>query len=220
MPSTPDADLTLPQRLYLLSYDLDKDRFDPVSTAYRGQLLCAAALADLTLGGRLSARGGRAERTAAGPPGDPFLAEVLSDISPDRPMHWITGLYHRMGGAEEAVLDGLAARGAVAVDRGRALDLVPTRTVALKRPDRVRLLRDRTREALVAGREAAAVPMADAAVLVIAAEGDVWAALSPQERSAHRPALTALQRRFDAEIPGLRTAIRTAVMATGRGAVY
>ncbi|WP_435111930.1 GOLPH3/VPS74 family protein [Nocardiopsis synnemataformans] len=211
-------DLTLPQRLYLLSYDTDKNRFDPVSAAYRGQLLCAAALADLTLGGLLSPRDGKVTRAIARAPKDPFLARVLSDLSPNEPHHWINLLYLQMGRAEEMVRGELVADGAVTVRRGRTLGVFPTRTVVLDRPEEVSRLRERTRDAVLGGRDAAAVPLQDAAMVAIAAEGDVWTVFAPNERWRHRPAVRALQERFDAAAPGLRNAVRTAVMATGKGA--
>lgn len=211
---------TLPQRLYLLTYDIDKNRFDPVSAAYRGQLLCAAALAELTIGGLLRDHEGKAARTTARPPDDPFLADVLADVSPDKPSHWITAVYLRMSEAEEVVREQLAANGAITVERGRALGVFPTRTVRLNHPEHVRPLREQTRDAVLADRDAATVPIEDAAMIAIAAEGDIWTVLTPKERGQHRPALTALQERFDTAIPGLRNAIRTAVMATGRGASY
>ncbi|RKS08073.1 Golgi phosphoprotein 3 GPP34 [Nocardiopsis sp. Huas11] len=213
-------DLTLPQRLYLLSYDIEGSGFDPVSAAFRGQLLCAAALAELVLDGRLRAREGRVERTGTGPPHDPFLADVLDDLAPDRVHHFNTAVYRRMAGAEEAVREQLAADGWIRVVRGRALGMFPTRTVTLDRPEQALLLRERTRDALLSGRRAEEVPAGDAALVAIAAEGDVWAVFTPQERADHRPALTALQERFDTRVPGLRVAVRAAVMATGRGASY
>ncbi|PSK96283.1 Golgi phosphoprotein 3 GPP34 [Murinocardiopsis flavida] len=213
-------DLTLPQRLYLLSYDIDQNRFDPVSIAYRGQLLCAAALAQLTAAGQLRVHNATAERTTARPPEDPFLADVLADVSPDKPRHFNSAVYLRAAEAEKAVREQLTANGTITVDRGRALGIFPTRTVTLGHPEQVRVLREHTRNAVLAGHDAAAVPFGDAALAAIAAEGDIWTAFTPGERSAHRPMLTAIQERFDTAVPGLRIAIRAAVMATGRGASY
>ncbi|WP_233515503.1 GPP34 family phosphoprotein [Marinitenerispora sediminis] len=88
-------DLTLPQRLYLLSYDPGRKRFDPAGPAHRGQLPRAAALAELAIGGRLRDHGGRAARTGVRPPDDPFLAAVRADVSPDRPCPWITAVSRR-----------------------------------------------------------------------------------------------------------------------------
>ncbi|QVQ53785.1 GPP34 family phosphoprotein [Spiractinospora alimapuensis] len=206
-------DLTLPQRLYLLSYDLDRKRFDSVSTGYRGQLLSAAALAELTVGGWLHGPDGSAVRTPSPPPVDPFLAAILSDIPPDRPRHMITALYLRMAEAEKLVQGELLARGAVTVTRGRALGLFPTRTVTLNHPERVAALREETREVLLGGRDAATAPFEDIAMIVIAAEADVWSLVGPKERSRYRATLTLLQRRFDEAAPELRNAIRTAVTA-------
>lgn len=206
-------DLTLPQRLYLLSYDLERKRFDPVSTAYRGQLLSAAALAELTVGGWLSDPDGTAERTPLPPPDDPFLAAVLSDMPPGKPRHMITTLYLRMAEAEELVRGELVANGDVTEARGRVLGLFPTRTVTLNHPERVAVLREETREALLGGHDVATVPFADVAMIVIAAEADIWSLVAAKERGRHRSVLTGLQERFDATIPELRNAVRTAMMA-------
>jgi hypothetical protein len=210
--------LTLPQRLYLLGYDPDHDRFDPVSAPYRAQLLGAAALADLAVGGWLHPRGGAAVRAVAPPPEDPLLSRVLDLVSPHGTSPWITTLHRAAAaGAEAAVRDGLAVLGEVAVDRGRWLGVVPTRTVTPTRPERLGRLRERTRGAVLAGRDAADVPLEDAALITLAADGDVWTVLTAAERHRHRAALTPFLDRFDAEVPGLSLVVRTAVMATGRG---
>ncbi|GLU50185.1 GOLPH3/VPS74 family protein [Nocardiopsis ansamitocini] len=210
-------DLTLPQRLYLISYDTDKGRFDPVSTTYRGPLLRAAALAELIIGGLLHGRGGKAEHTAVRPPEDPFLAEVLADVAPNEPGHWINAVQRGTVRAEEAVCEQLVANGSITVERGRMLGVFPTRTVTPNDPGQVRLLREHTRNAVVAGHDPATVPIEDAALAVIAVEGDIWTVFGPQERGTHKAALKALQKRFDSEVPALRNAILTTVVNSRAG---
>ncbi|MFD6096508.1 GPP34 family phosphoprotein [Nocardiopsis flavescens] len=204
-------DLTLPQWLYLLSYDTDRNRFDPVSSAYRGSLLRAAALAELAHGGWLRVEGGRAARNAARPPGDRFLADVLEDLSPRRPTHWVTAVSDWHLRAERAVSGQLVANGTASVDRGRVLGVFPTRRYTFRDTGRIRLERHRTRDAVLLGGPAEAVPFGDMALAVIGIEGDVETVLTARERRGHRDAVKALQRRFDAELPGLREAVLTAV---------
>lgn len=205
-------DPTLPQRLYLISYDPDGDRLDPVSTVYRGDLLRAAALTELILGGWLSGRGGRAVRADVPPPRDPFLAEVLAGLSPKEPSHWINAVPDRVWRAEEAVREQLVANGSITVDRRRVLGIFPTRKVTPNHPDEVRLLRQRTRDTVIAGQAPETGPIEDVALAAIAAEGDVWTVFTPKERQRHRAELRALQERFDAEVPGIRHAVLTAVV--------
>ncbi|MDE3721356.1 GPP34 family phosphoprotein [Nocardiopsis sp. N85] len=204
-------DMTLPQRLYLLTYDIDGNRFDPVSTPYRGHLLRAAALTELIIGGLLRDNGGRAERTGR-TPDDPFLADVLSGLSPNEPGHWINAVPDREWKAETTVREQLVANGSITVVRGRVLGMFPSRKVTLDHPERVRLLRERTRDAVLAGREAASVPIEDAALAAIAVEGDVWTVFTPAERQRHRAEVKALRERFEAEVPGMLNAILTAVV--------
>ncbi|MGW8526420.1 MULTISPECIES: GOLPH3/VPS74 family protein [Nocardiopsidaceae] len=203
---------TLPQRLYLLSYDTDKNRFDPVSTAYRGHLLRAAALTELILGGLLRARDGRAERDTARTPEDPFLAEVLDGLSPHEPGHWINAVPDREWKAERAVREQLVANGSITVDRGRVLGLFPTLDVTLEHPGEVRRLRERVHEAVRTEHTVATAPAEDVALAAIAADGDVWTVFTPQERHEYRAGFKAVHERFGVEVPGMRTAILAAVV--------
>jgi len=206
-------DLTLPQRLYLLGYHLDKGRFDVVSTPYRGSLLRAAALTELTAAGLLRDRGDHAERVSDRWPGDPFLAEVLRDVPTSAPRRWTSLVHLGAHTAEAAVREQCAAAGAVRVTGGRVLGVIPTRRVTLARPEQVRLLRERVRDAVFAGHEPAAVPFEEAALAAIAAEGDVGTVFTWAERRQYRWAIAALQRHFDATVPGVRYAIQVAVAA-------
>jgi hypothetical protein len=201
---------TLPQRFYLLSYDLDKGGFDPVSAAYRGHLLRAAALTELILGGWLGARDGRAVRADVTPPRDRFLAEVLNGLAPGEPGHWINAVPDLAHRAETTVREQLVENGEVTVARGRVLGILPTRRITLDHPDQARQLRERIREAVLAA--AGPATAQDAALAAIAVEGDVWTVFTPKERRRHRAEFTALRERFDAEVPGMRNAVLTAVV--------
>lgn len=207
-------DPTLPQRVYLLSYDADKQRFDPVSTAYRGQLLRAAALAELTIAGLVGDRNGKAVRNAGPPPDDPFLAAVLGDVPRDTPRHRLGLLQHGMLRADAAVREPLARAGTITVRRSRVLGLIPVTNVTVDRPERVLALRERTRAALFAGGDPAAVPVEDAAAAAIAVAGGVTTVFTLAELRHHKPRVTALNAHVDAAAPGVLKAVRLAVAAT------
>lgn len=208
----PTPPRTLPQRLYLISYDLDGGRLDPVSTVYRGDLLRAAALTELILGGWLGGRDGRAVRADVPPPPDPFLAEVLAGLSPKEPGHWLNAVPDRAWTAEATVREQLVADGAITVECRRVLGVFPTRKVAPRHPDEVRRPRERTRHAVLAGAGPVTAPVEDVAVAAIAVDGDVWTVFTPKERQKHRAGFKALHERFEAEVPGMRNAVITSVV--------
>ncbi|MFC4562325.1 GPP34 family phosphoprotein [Nocardiopsis mangrovi] len=205
-------DLTLPERLYLISYDLDKRRFDAVSGPYRSHLLRAAALAELTIRGLLGAAGnGRAARAGGPEPRDPFLARVLADVPPHKPRDWTGILLREFGEAEDTVRDRLVEAGAITVERRRVLGVIPTSEVTPAHPDQVRRLREQVRHTVTGGHDPASAPIEAAALAAIALEGDVESVFTWRERRSHKRAVKALNARFDVNFPGLREAVLIAV---------
>ncbi|MBX9387952.1 GPP34 family phosphoprotein [Streptomonospora nanhaiensis] len=202
---------TLPERLYLLSYDLDRDRLDPYSGLYRHALLRGAALAELSLRGLLADQDGKAARRGGdGEPEDPLLARVLAEVPWDRPRRW-TGLVMREpGAAERIVRERLAEAGVITVRTRRLLGVVPLRTVTPLRPDEIRPLRERVRAAVLGG-DPAAAPVEDAVLASLAVEGDVGSVFTGRERRANRHAIAALHAHVDAAVPGVRAAVRVVV---------
>ncbi len=205
----------LPQRMYLLCWDGDKNRLDPASVLARGPLLRAAAVAELTLGGLLQDLDGKAGRTpqAARTPDDPFLAQVLDGVPPDRPRRWASVLDRDWHQAEAAVRDQLEAAGALAVERRRALGLFPVRRVTVTDPDRARTLRERVRNAVLGGHDPAGVAIEDTSLALFAANGDVHTVFTPRERRAHRKAFRAIADHVDTVLPGLRKGLIWSVAA-------
>ncbi|MBK1789390.1 GOLPH3/VPS74 family protein [Prauserella cavernicola] len=209
---------TLPQQLYLLSYDLDKDKLDPNPVLVRGQLLRAAAVAELTIHGWLSDEDGKAVRDAAlPPPGDAFLAEVLDNTTAGKPRSWFKIVDHRWDKAETAVRDQLAERGTITV-KSRALGFLLGEPVVLEDRERVRALRESVRTAALLGREPADVPVADAALAMLAVEGDVRSLVTPSERRERKRELRALTDHLETVLPGLRKAIIQSIAARRAGA--
>ncbi|MBN9737599.1 MULTISPECIES: GPP34 family phosphoprotein [unclassified Pseudonocardia] len=207
--------LPLPHELYLLSHVPAKSRLDDDSALVRGSLLRAAAVADLRIAGLLRDRDGKAERAPGPVPGglDPFLAEVLDSVRPDRPRRWFGVVDHHWHTAERAVRESLVATGTITAERRRVLLVVPARRIEV--PDRgpVQELRDRVRDAVLGGGDPGAVPIGDAVLAVLADEGYVRTVFRRRELRAHKPAVRALNERVDRELPGLRTAMSWSVAA-------
>lgn len=212
--------LRLPHLLYLLGYEPAKDRMDINSALVRGQLLRAAAVADLRLAGLLEERDGRAARADASVPAalDPFLREVLDDVAPDRPRGWFGLVDQRWHRAEGTVRDQLAVAGVITVERRRILRVFPSTRIAVTDLDAVRVVRDRVRERVIGGADAAAVPIEaapieDAALAVIAMDGHVATVFWRRELRANKTRADALTDRIDRELPGLRKALAWSIAA-------
>ncbi|MFR9728381.1 GOLPH3/VPS74 family protein [Saccharopolyspora sp. MS10] len=204
---------TLPQQLFLLSYNTDKGALESSSALVRGQLLRAAAVAELRLSGHLADHGGKAVRVPGAPePSDPFLAEVLS-VADERPRRWLTVVDHRWHKAEAAVRDHFAATGAIDVERRRKLGVFPSLHVELAAPEEAHALRTRLRNLALEGGDLTAAPIEDVALIAIAAEGDVAHAFAWRERRRAKAAFRAVTDRFDAEFPRLRGALQMSIAA-------
>jgi hypothetical protein len=206
-------DLTLPAAMYLLCYDPAKQKMGDDNALVRGQLLRAAAVADLCLSGLLTDRDGRAVRVPdAADPHDPFLAEVLDAVPEDRSKRWFGVVDARWHTAEGTVRDQLAAEGAISVERRRWLGMVPYRAAAPCDPEQLAALRARVRDVVLGGSPGAA-PARDAALAIIAHDGDADTVFGRRERREHRATLRALGTRVDTELPGLRKALIFSIAA-------
>lgn len=205
----------LPHRMFLLCYDTDKDRLDSSSVLVRGPLMRAAAVADLTIGGLLRDRDGKAERTpaAATAPSDAFLAEVLHEVPQDRPRRWFKVVESGWHTAEGAVRDQLASIGTITIDRRRALGLFPVRHITLAEPEQARALQDRVRNVVLSGHDPATVAIEDATLAALAADGDVGTVFTTRERITHRHAFRAVTDHVDTTLPGLRKALLWSIAA-------
>lgn len=175
---------SLPDRMYLLAYDTEKNRL-PWRLELR-LVLRAAALTELYLDGRLTDDDGKARIARGGPTGDPLLDELMEQIgAANRPRSWHRWISSRRG-TVRTVRDRLEAGHRIKVER---------RTIL---PDRIEL-RDRravkqyTEEVRAAlRRPAAQAEPRTAAVLALAARGELRTVLSRRERRHHRKHLREL----------------------------
>ncbi|MFC5138851.1 GPP34 family phosphoprotein [Actinomycetospora rhizophila] len=194
----------LPQQMLLLAHDARRDRLDVASTLVRGPLLRAAAVAELALRGSLRAAGGWVERVAGARPGDPFLAAVLDAVPHDRPRRWLDVVDEDWHRAEDAVLDQLAAAGTLRTRRSRTWNLFPVRHAVLAEPARAQALRDRVRDTVLGGHDPAGLPIGDAVLALLAADGGVASTFDVREQHRHRDAFRAVAHRVESRLPGLR----------------
>ena len=200
---------SLPARLYLLAYDTEKNRVTAQSRL--GLVLRAAALADLYLAGRVTDENGKARVTGdRRPTGDPLLDQVLQQLAEHRPRSW-QGWIARGQPAVRTVSAQLEAGLCIRVEHRRIL---PDRVELRDRPA-VQRYADELRAEL--RRPASRTEPRTAAVLALAARGEISTLISRSERREHRQRLDELAVHTGPIADALRKAWRDrqAQMASG-----
>jgi hypothetical protein len=169
---------SLPARLYLLAYDTEKNRVTAQSQL--GLVLRAAALADLYLAGRVTDENGKVRATGdRRPGGDPLLDEVLQQLAEQRPRSWHGWIAHGQP-TVRTVRTQLEAGRCIRVEHRKIL------------PDRVELLDRSTVQRYAAelraelGRPVSRIEPRTAAVLALAARGEIATVISRSERREYR----------------------------------
>lgn len=202
----PDA---LAARLFLLAYDPQTGRLTGRWTKL-GRILRAAALVDLQLRGNLADDNGRARLTKAADPVDPVLAGVLKDIRRVGPRKWRTWIDRRHGAIVREVRDELERARLIKVEHYRILGLIPADRITLRHPlVRRQLLRNAT-DTLRPARLVTRIDLRDAAVVTLAATGDLRTVLSKDQRVRHKSRLDQLAVRVGPVVPALKKALQQA----------
>ncbi|RDD84344.1 GPP34 family phosphoprotein [Streptomyces parvulus] len=200
--------LTLPQRMYLLAYSVDKEKFEATNLQGRGSLLRAAALAELTLNGWLDAQEKKVVRRPGTAPDDGFLADVWRDI-PEKPQGWLKVVHDKHTTAEEPVREQLLRAGSISsrAKRGFLSSLVSPQ-VQVTDPQEVMALQKTARQAVLAEADPALVPDQELVMTVLPVECEMSTVFSSREMRDHKHTLKQLAERFDELVPGLRKALR------------
>ncbi|WP_250032690.1 GOLPH3/VPS74 family protein [Paractinoplanes maris] len=208
MMPTADA-LPFPHQLFLLSVHLEKGRLDADSEPVRGSLFCAAAVAELRIGGLLHDRDGEAGRTNTTTPAtlDPFLTEVLGEVPASGSRSWFEVLESRWDKAERAVREDLVSAGHMAIEHRQIFGPFRRKEIVLADPDRVEALREQVRDAALGGSGSASVPLVHAVLATLAVDGLVGTMFRWRELATHRRDIGALADRVEQEMPGLRKAL-------------
>ncbi len=206
----PDA---LHARLFLLAYDPSTGRLAGRWTKL-GRVLRAAALVDLQLAGNLADDNGRARLTKAADPVDPVLAGVLKDIRRVGPRKWRTWVDRHHGRIVRDVRDELERARLIKVERYHILGLFPAHHVTLRHPlVRRHLLRNAT-DTLRPARLVTRVDLRDAAVVVLAATGDLRTVVTKDQRTRHKDRLAQLAVRVGPVVPALKKALQQSQAAS------
>ncbi|MFF2851140.1 GPP34 family phosphoprotein [Streptomyces sp. NPDC058001] len=212
----PNGPLSLPARLYLLSWDTAKLKITGAS--HLGHLVRAGALTELALGGLLVDDDGVVKpvdpdaRT-----GDPVLDGLMELIEESRPRKWKSWVTSRAGVTLDAVRAQLVANGQLRADRRRVLGVFPSVDYSLEGVRTVDALREEALAVLRGPLPVDQVSDRDAALVALAAAGEVRTLASGKERKLHKQRIEELGERAGAAAPALRKAIqevRTAMIVT------
>ena len=198
-----DLPETLPARLYLLAYDPAKGRLTGRSRL--GHVLRAAALVDLWLRGHLQEADGRPQANARAPlPTDPVLAAVLDDIAESKPRPWRHWIRRHGEATGAAVTEQLAAGRWIEVQPHRLLGVLPSSKVTVRDPHVLAGLGDRVRAALRGTTAVTGVDPLDAALVALAAAGELSTVLPKAQRREHEQRIAALSEVAGPAVPALR----------------
>lgn len=192
--------------MYLLAHDDAAE--GPYDRARTELLVRAAALIDLAMRGRLKEDGGTVVVSGAEPTGAPVLDGVLRDIGAGH--SWKRLVRRRRRRTLTEVEDRLAAAGLLAVKAPRTR--LGKRRLTVTQHAVPAGVRARVSLALHGDTPVREIPVADAALLALAAAGGVRTVLSRHDRKTCRERIDACTQRLAALAPGLEKAVRALPM--------
>lgn len=196
---------TLPERLFLLAYDTERERLARWTDV--GLLVRAAALAELELLGALVDENGRATLPRARRPvvADPLLREVLAEVeAAPRPRRWQHWVDRRTGKARAAVELRLVADRVITAEPYRVLGIIARTRITVRDPLIVGRLHAQVADAL----RSRTVDPRDAAMVALAAAGELRTVFGWRQRRAHRARIAELAAASSAaSVKGLKKAV-------------
>jgi hypothetical protein len=179
-----DVPESLPGRLYLLAYDTRRGRMTGRSEL--GFIMRAGALADLLLAGHLTDEGGKPRAANSAPLPDPLLEAVLRQVAGSRRRSWRHWVNKGARQAPRGVRDQLAADGWLRLEPRRVLGLFPTTSVTVRDTRVVKRLAATVSSALRGGQPVARLDPRDAALVALAAAGELKVVLPRALRRANK----------------------------------
>jgi hypothetical protein len=203
----PDGSLSLPARLYLLSWDTTKLKV--TGATHLHHLVRAGALTELAQRGLLADVEGIA--TPVDPDahtGDLVLDGLLELVEESRPRKWKAWVTLRARVTLDAVRAQLAAEGYLRAEKKRVLGLFPSVEYELERVAAVDALREDARLVLVGPVPVAEVSDRDAALVALAAAAELRTLLPGKDRKLHKERIEELTERSGAAAPALKKVIQ------------
>jgi len=204
---------SLPDRLFLLAYDTHRKRLARWTDV--GLLVRAAALAELELLGALVDERGRATLPRMKRPAvaDPLLREVLTEIkAAPRPRRWQHWVQRGKGRARTAVERRLVADRVITAQPYRLLGVIPRTRITVRDPRLVERLHAVVAEVL----RGHTVDPRDAAMVALAATGELRTVFGWRKRRAHRARIAELAATSSAAaVRGLKKAVAAQHAAEG-----
>ncbi|MFG2193684.1 GPP34 family phosphoprotein [Streptomyces sp. NPDC048639] len=198
----PDGSLSLPAELCLLAWDTGTGK--PAAPASLPYLVRAGALTELALRGLLLDEDGTAKPVDDAGTGDPVLDGLLELIGESRPRTWKTWVGHDTGPTLRAVRAQLRDSGRVRTRSRRVLGVFPVKDHVLEDTAEAERLRDRALRILHGPGDVAEVPDRDAALIALAAAGELRTVVSADDAEAYKERIAALAERGGRAAPALR----------------
>lgn len=181
---------SLPAQLFLLAFDLRKERLTGRSEL--GYLLRAAALAELLMHGHLVHTSGKA--CVASTPADlyPASAAVWTQIAQAPPRSWRRWIGTDRKLVFDLACDELAIAGVIKVERRRVLGVFPYTEITLRRPYVARRLHEQVGGAIRGGHPVKRIDPTIRALAALAAAGELSVVIGWTERLRYKARLTQL----------------------------
>ncbi|MEU6084133.1 GPP34 family phosphoprotein [Streptomyces sp. NPDC047108] len=198
----PDGPLTLPAELCLLTWDTRTGK--PAAPASLPYLVRAGALTELALRGMLLDDDGTATPVPDAETGDPVLDGLLELIEESRPRTWKTWVGHDTGPTLRAVRAQLRDTGRVGTRHRRVLGVFPVKDHVLESTAEAEGLRERALRVLHGPGGVAEVSDRDAALIALAAAGELRTVVSAGDAEAYQERIAALGERGGLAAPALK----------------
>ncbi|MEU3465493.1 GPP34 family phosphoprotein [Streptomyces sp. NPDC006733] len=190
--------------MYLLAHD--PAAHGPYDRSRTELLVRTAALIDLAVRGRLQeGRGGSVMVSGSAPTGDLVLDGVLRDAGAGHGWKRLARRHRKQSLSQ--VEDQLTAAGVLTVMSPRTR--LGTRRVTVNDPAVLTALRARVSAALHGRGPVGALPVADAALLALAAAGGLRSVVSRRDLTTFRARIDACTGQLATVAPGLEKAVRT-----------
>lgn len=200
---------TLPEELYLLACDIEKEKLTKRDVI--GNVLRAAVLIELTDRGCLVDDDGKARPAGDRRTGDPVLDAALRAIAEDRrPRKWKALVQQQRKQNFQAVEEKLERDRVISIERRTwRYDRIEVKDTAL-----AKRLRAEAVETLTSGRPVEEFSTRQAALTALAAVGGLPTVTSGKDRREHKKRIKALTERAGQAGPALKRALDDMQIAT------